>query len=80
LRGKSLLQKLLFKWLQYTGVDAYSGMELCMPTWLNNDYGDGAVVDIMAVYAYSKVEVCTTIFFGSKSFSKKIQNSNGHIP
>jgi hypothetical protein len=61
-------------------VDAYSGMELCMSTWLNNDYGDGAVVDIMVVYAYSKVEVCTTIFFGSKSFSKKIQNSNGHIP
>jgi hypothetical protein len=52
-------------------VDAYSGMELCMPTWLNNDYGDGAVVDILAVYAYSKVEVCTPIFFGSKSFSKK---------
>jgi hypothetical protein len=24
-------------------VDAYSGMELCMPTWLNYDYGDGGV-------------------------------------
>jgi hypothetical protein len=22
-------------------VDAYSGMELCTPTWLNHDYGDG---------------------------------------
>jgi hypothetical protein len=44
-------------------------------------------VDILAVDAYS-VEVCTPIFFGeatkiilgSKLFSKKIQNSNGHIP
>jgi hypothetical protein len=26
-------------------VDAYSGMELCMPTWLNHDYGDEGVVD-----------------------------------
>jgi hypothetical protein len=22
-------------------MDAYSGMKLCMPTWLNHDYGDG---------------------------------------
>jgi hypothetical protein len=22
-------------------VDAYSGVELCTPTWLNHDYGDG---------------------------------------
>jgi hypothetical protein len=34
-------------------VDAYSGMELCMPIWLNHDYGDGGVVDILAVDAYS---------------------------
>jgi hypothetical protein len=54
-------------------------MELCMPTWLNHDYGDGGVVDILAVDAYSGVELCTPIFFwvrlannvGSKSFSKK---------
>jgi hypothetical protein len=59
-----------------------------MLTWLNHDYGDGRVMDILAVDAYSKVEVCTSIFLGeaskkklrSKSFSKKIQNSNGHIP
>jgi hypothetical protein len=38
-------------------VDAYSGMELCIPTWLNHDYGDGGVVDILAVDAYSRVEV-----------------------
>jgi hypothetical protein len=69
-------------------VDTYSGMELCTPTWLNHDYGDGVVVDILAVDAYSEVEVCMPIFLGeaskkivgSKSFSKKIQNSNGHIP
>jgi hypothetical protein len=69
-------------------VDAYSEMDLCMPTWLNHDYGDGGVVNILVVDAYSRVEVCTPIFlceaskkfFGSKSFSKKIQNSIGHIP
>jgi hypothetical protein len=22
-------------------VDAYSGIELCMPIWLNHDHGDG---------------------------------------
>jgi hypothetical protein len=43
-------------------VDAYSGMELCTPTWLNHDYGDGGVVDILQVDAYSGVEVCTPIF------------------
>jgi hypothetical protein len=68
-------------------VDAYSKMELYTPTWVNHDYGDGGVVDILAVDAYSRVEVCTPIFLGeaskknsgSKSFLKKIQNSNGHI-
>jgi hypothetical protein len=69
-------------------VDAYSGMELCTPTWLNHDFGDERVVDILAVDAYFRVDVCTPIFlgeaskknFGSKSFSKKNQNSNRHIP
>jgi hypothetical protein len=70
-------------------VDAYSGMELCTLIWLNHDYEDAEVVDISVVNAYSRVEVCTPIFLGdaskyfylgSKSFSKKIQNSNGHIP
>jgi hypothetical protein len=39
-------------------------------------------VDISAVDAYSRVEVCMPIFLGdgSKSFLKKIQNSIGHIP
>jgi hypothetical protein len=48
-------------------VDAYSRMELCMPIWLNHDYGDGGVVVISAVDAYSRVEVCTPIFLGEAS-------------
>jgi hypothetical protein len=76
LSRKSLLQKLLFKWLDmewhghdygYTGVDAYSRMELCTPIWLNYNYGDGGVVDMSAVDAYSGVEVCTPIFLGEVS-------------
>jgi hypothetical protein len=35
-----------------------------MPTWLYHDYGDGRVVDILAVNAYSGVDVCTLIFIG----------------
>jgi hypothetical protein len=38
-----------------------------MPTWLNHDYGDGEVVDILVVDAYSKVELCTPIFLGEAS-------------
>jgi hypothetical protein len=38
-----------------------------MPTWLNPDYGDRGVVDILAVDAYSRVEVCTLIFLGEAS-------------
>jgi hypothetical protein len=98
LRKKSLLQKLLFKWLNmewhghdygYIGGGRIFKMELCTPIWLNHDYGDGGVVDISVVDAYSRVEVCTrqyfwvrlanNFFLGSKSFSKKTQNSNGHI-
>jgi hypothetical protein len=52
-----------------------------MSTWLNHDYGDGRVTDILVVDVYSEVEVCTPIFLGetSKSFLKKNQNPNGHI-
>jgi hypothetical protein len=39
-------------------------MELCTPTWLNHDYGDGGVVDILVLDAHSGVEVCTPIFVG----------------
>jgi hypothetical protein len=45
-------------------VDTYSGMELYTPTWLNYDYGDEGVVDILTVDTYFGVEVCTTIFLG----------------
>jgi hypothetical protein len=48
-------------------VDAYSGMELYMPTWLNHGYGDGGVVDILAVDAYSEPVVCTPISLGEAS-------------
>jgi hypothetical protein len=58
-----------------------------MPTWVNHDYGDGGVVDILAVDTYSGVELCTpifsvmlAIFLGSKLFLNFFQNSNGHIP
>jgi hypothetical protein len=48
-------------------VDAYSGVELCMSTWLNHDYGDGGVVDILTVDAYSSVELYMPIFLGVAS-------------
>jgi hypothetical protein len=38
-----------------------------MPTWLNHDYGDGGVVDILMVDSYSEVEICTPIFLGEAS-------------
>jgi hypothetical protein len=45
-------------------VDANSGMELCIPGWLNHDHGDGGVVDILVVDSYFGVELCTPIFWG----------------
>jgi hypothetical protein len=45
-------------------VDAYSGIELYTPTWLNHNYGDRGVTDILVVDAYSRVELCTQIFLG----------------
>jgi hypothetical protein len=45
-----------------------------MPTWLNHDYGDGGVVDILAVDAYSRVKVCMPIFLSEAS--KKIWLTN----
>jgi hypothetical protein len=42
-------------------------MELCLPAWLNHDYGDERVVDILAVDAYSGVELFTPIFLGEAS-------------
>jgi hypothetical protein len=62
-----------------SAVDTYSKMELCMPIWLNHDQEDGGVVNISAVDVYFGVEVCTPKFLIHKSFSKNIQNLNGHI-
>jgi hypothetical protein len=50
---KSTLQKFLFRW---------NGME-----WLSHDYRNGGVVDISAVDAYSKMELCTPILLGEAS-------------
>jgi hypothetical protein len=48
-------------------VDTYFGVELWTPTWLNHDYGDGGVVDILAADAYSGMAVCTSIFMDEAS-------------
>jgi hypothetical protein len=48
-------------------MDAYSGMELCTPTWLNHDYGDEGVVNILVMDTYSEMEVCMPIFLGETS-------------
>jgi hypothetical protein len=48
-------------------MDTYSEVELCTPTWLNQDFGDGGVVDIFEVDAYSGMDVCTPIFMGGAS-------------
>jgi hypothetical protein len=47
--------------------DAYFKMELCMLTWLNHDYGDGGIVDILVVDTYSRVKVCKSIFLSEAS-------------
>jgi hypothetical protein len=51
-----------------------------MPMWLNHDHGEGGVVNISMVDAYSGVEICSSIILICKPFSKNLQNSNGHIP
>jgi hypothetical protein len=55
--------------------------------WLSHDYGNGGVVDILAVDAYSRMELCTTILLGEarKKFGwqiifKKFQNSQWTHP
>jgi hypothetical protein len=35
-----------------------------MPIWLNHDYGDRRAADILAVDAYSGVDICMPIFMG----------------
>jgi hypothetical protein len=53
---KSTLQEFLFIW---------NGMK-----WLSHDYGNGRVVDISAVDAYSEMKLCTPLLLGvaSKKF------------
>jgi hypothetical protein len=53
---KNTLQKFLFRW---------NGME-----WLSHDYGNGGVVDITVVDAYSGMELCKPILLSEAS--KKI--------
>jgi hypothetical protein len=66
-------------------VDAYSGMEVGTPIWLNHDYGDGElyiywrwmhIPEWRYAGQYFWVRLANNFFLGSKSFSKKIQNSN----
>jgi hypothetical protein len=45
-----------------------------MPIWLNHDYGDGGVVNILAVDVNFGVEACTPIFLGEASKKKFIAN------
>jgi hypothetical protein len=55
--------------------------------WLSRDYGNGGVVDISMVVAYSGMELCTSILLGEsskthldgKSFSKQFKTHNAHI-
>jgi hypothetical protein len=35
--------------------------------WLSHDYGNGAVVDISMLDAYSGMELCTSILLGEAS-------------
>jgi hypothetical protein len=56
---KNTLPKFLFRW---------NIME-----WLSHDYGNGGVVDISAVDAYSRMELCTPILLGE---AKKIWMAN----
>jgi hypothetical protein len=56
--------------------------------WLSHGYGNGRVVDIWAVDAYSGMKLCTPILLGEASkifgweiiFFKKIKTHNGYIP
>jgi hypothetical protein len=61
------LKNFLSNGFNILAVDAYSGVELCMPTWLNHEYRDGGVVNILAVDAYSRVDVYMPIFMGEAS-------------
>jgi hypothetical protein len=65
--------------MKWCGLVKY-GYQRCTSIWLNLDHGDGGIVDISMVDAYSGVKVCMPIFSIRKSFLKNLQNSNEHIP
>jgi hypothetical protein len=48
-------------------VNAYPERSYECQHGLKHDYGDGGVVDILVVDAYSGVELCTPIFLGEAS-------------
>jgi hypothetical protein len=79
LRRKSFLQKLLFNWLQYTGDRRIFWNGVIHANMANSWLWRWGAVDILAMDAYSGVEVCTPIFLdeASKFF---FQNSNRRIP
>jgi hypothetical protein len=84
---KSLFKNFFSNDFNILAVDAYSRVELCMPTWLNHDYGDGGLwiygqwTNISEwMYARQYLWVRLTINMGGKSFLKNFQNSDGHIP
>jgi hypothetical protein len=64
--GNHFFKNFLSNGFNILEVDAYSEMELCTATWLNHDYGDGGVVDILAVDAYSGVELRMPLFFWAR--------------
>jgi hypothetical protein len=65
--GNHFLKNFFSNGFNILAVDANFEMELCLPTWLNHDYGDGGDVDILAVDAYSGVEVSMPILLSGSS-------------
>ncbi len=86
LRRKSLLQKLLFKWLQYTGSGRifWNGVmhaNMAKPwlwRWGSCGYIGGGCIFWSGCSQYLWVRLAINV--GGKSFLKKFQNSSGHIP
>jgi hypothetical protein len=65
-KEKNTLQKFLFRW---------NGMEC-----LSHYYGNGGVVDISVVDAYSRMELCTPILLGDDSKNIWMANHFQKIP
>jgi hypothetical protein len=67
LRRKSLLQKLLFNWLQYTGGGRIWRNGVMHANMAEPWLWRWGVLDILIVDAYSGVEICTPLFLGGTS-------------